>query len=133
MLRYIFVLTLFVTCEITAIASTIQPQVRYEYDAAGNRVSRYLYQQRSQSPSLQQAHTFIVYPTVVTDVINVTTQDEITPDSFSYSVTNVSGNIVLSGVIQSQSTQIQVSLLQGYYILNIFSATEQYSFNFLKN
>lgn len=107
--------------------------IEYQYDAAGNRISRQLVQLRSfQSPVLQQT-TFNVYPTIVSDVINVTTQDEILPDEFGYTITNVSGNIVMSGTLQTQSTQLQVSLPQGYYILNIVSATEQYSFNFLKN
>lgn len=108
-------------------------QVQYQYDAAGNRISRELVQQRSfQNPNLQRTN-FNVYPTVVTDVVNITTQDEINPNQFSYTITNVSGNIVMTGNILSQNTQIQVSLLQGYYILNIFSETEQYSFNLLKN
>lgn len=107
--------------------------LHYGYDAAGNRISRQLLQPRYLLGQNQQSTTFSVFPTVVTDIVNITTQDEIVPNKFSYTVTNVSGNIVLSGTIQSQNTQIQVLLPQGYYILNIHSATEQYSFNFLKN
>lgn len=129
---YTFILFIIISAS-SLIVNAGQPQVMYGYDASGNRISRQFIQPRSyQSPAMQHT-TFNVYPTVVTDVINVTTQNEIVPNEFSYTVTNVSGNIVLSGIIQSQSTQIQVSLLQGYYILNIFSATKQYSFNFLKN
>lgn len=107
--------------------------IEYQYDASGNRILRQLVQQRSNQSPRQQQTTFMVYPTIVTDVLYVTTQDEIAPNEFHYSITNVSGNIVLSGYIQSQNNQLQVSLPQGYYIINIFSNTEQQSFNFLKN
>lgn len=120
-------------CALMALADSNLPQVQFQYDAAGNRISRQLVQLRSfQSPVLQQTN-FNVYPTIVLDVINITTQDEIVPNEFSYTITNVSGNIVMSGSVLSQNTQLQVSLPQGYYILNIFSVNEQYSFNFLKN
>lgn len=120
-------------CALMALADSNLPQVQFQYDAAGNRISRQLVQPMSfQSPVLQQTN-FNVYPTIVLDVINITTQDEIVPNEFSYTITNVSGNIVMSGSVLSQNTQLQVSLPQGYYILNIFSVNEQYSFNFLKN
>ena len=120
-------------CALMTLADRNLPQVQFQYDAAGNRISRQLAQPRLfQSPVLQQT-TFNVYPTIVSDIINITTQDEIVPDEFSYTITNVSGNIVLSGNVLSQNTQLQVTLPQGYYILNIFSASEQYSFHFLKN
>lgn len=120
-------------CALMALADSNLPQVQFQYDAAGNRISRQLVQPISfQSPVLQQTN-FNVYPTIVLDVINITTQDEIVPNEFSYTITNVSGNIVMSGSVLSQNTQLQVSLPQGYYILNIFSVNEQYSFNFLKN
>lgn len=129
----IIVISFLFLCIFSAVADNFQSQVLYEYDAAGNRISRELVQQRSfQSPNLQRTN-FNVYPTVVTDVVNITTQDEINPSQFSYTITNISGNIVMTGNILSQNTQVQVSLLQGYYILNIFSETEQYSFNLLKN
>lgn len=120
-------------CISSAAADVNQSQIVYEYDASGNRTSRQLLLPRSTPSPQQHQTTFIVYPTVVADVLNITTQDEILPNDFRYTITNVSGNIVLSGNIQSQNTQIVVSLPQGYYILNLFSSTEQYSFNFLKN
>ena len=120
-------------CMPLAVCAQSNVIIEYQYDASGNRILRQLVQQRSNQSPMQQQTTFMVYPTIVTDVLHVTTQDEIAPNEFHYSITNVSGNIVMSGTIQTQSTQLQVSLPQGYYILNIVSATEQYSFNFLKN
>lgn len=133
MFKKTFSIALFLMCISSAAADVNQSQIVYEYDASGNRTSRQLLLPRSTPSTQQHQTTFIVYPTVVADVLNVTTQDEILPNDFRYTITNVSGNIVLSGNIQSQNTQIVVSLPQGYYILNLFSSTEQYSFNFLKN
>lgn len=132
-LKIIFLFTVMLYMPL-AVCAQSNVTLEYQYDAAGNRILRQLVQPRT-NPSPQQhlTTTFIVYPTVVTDVLNVTTQDEILPNNFRYTITNVSGNIVLSGNLLSQNTQLQVSLPQGYYILNIVSATEQYSFNFLKN
>ena len=128
----LFVTLLLMYTLLTAADDTLT-QLQYEYDAAGNRIMRQLVQQRSSQSPRQQKTAFIVYPAIVTDILNVITQDEIAPNEFHYSIANVSGNIVLSGNLLSQSTQLQVTLPQGYYILNIVSATEQYSFNFLKN
>lgn len=133
MAKKFLISTLLLACVLLAVADDTLPNVQYEYDASGNRILRQLVQQRSNQSPRQQQTTFMVYPTIVTDVLHVTTQDEILPDEFSYTITNVSGNNVMSGTLQTQSTQLQVSLPQGYYILNIVSATEQYSFNFLKN
>lgn len=131
-LKIIFLFTVML-CMSLAVCAQSNATIEYQYDASGNRILRQLVQQRSNQSPRQQQTTFMVYPTIVTDVLYVTTQDEIAPNEFHYSITNVSGNIVLSGYIQSQNNQLQVSLPQGYYIINIFSNTEQQSFNFLKN
>lgn len=133
MAKKFLISTLLLACVLLAVADDTLPNVQYEYDASGNRILRQLVQQRSNQSPRQQQTTFIVYPTIVTDVLNVIAHEEIVPNEFHYTIANVSGNIVLSGNILSQSTQLQLSLSQGYYILNIVSSTEQYSFNFLKN
>ena len=133
MTRLSFIITLVLMCTLLTVADDTLPQLQYEYDASGNRIMRQLVQQRSnQSPRHQQT-TFIVYPTIVTDVLNITTQDDIVPNEFSYTIANVSGSAVLSGSITTQNTQIHLSIPQGFYILNIYSLTEQNSFNILKN
>ena len=133
MTRLSLFVTLILMCTLFAVADDTLLQLQYEYDAAGNRIMRHLMQQRSNQSPRQQQTTFVVYPTIVADVLNVTTQDEIVPNEFSYTITNVSGSSVLSGFITTQNTQIHLSIPQGFYILNIHSLTEQYSFNFLKN
>ena len=105
--------------------------VQYQYDAAGNRVSRELMQPSMLNSSNESSITFTVFPTVVTDVININTQDDISPTDFNYSISNVSGNTFLSGTILSKNTQIKLTLPQGYYILCVFSAQELYYYNFL--
>lgn len=133
MTRLSFIVTIFLMCTLLTVADDNLPNVQYEYDASGNRILRELVQQRSNQNPRQQQTSFIVYPTIVTDVLNIIAKDKIVPNEFHYTIANVSGNIVLSGNILLQNTQLQLSLPQGYYILNIVSATEQYSFNFLKN
>ena len=123
---------LILMCSLFVLAQNTQSTLSYAYDASGNRISRQLEQSTSQQSLETLPVTFVVYPTIVSNLINVTAQDDITPDDYSYTITNVSGNILQTGVIQSQNTQISVSLLQGYYILNISSATGQQSFHFLK-
>ena len=106
MTRLSLFVTLILMCTLLTVADDTLPQLQYEYDAAGNRIMRHLMQQRSNQSPRQQQTTFVVYPTIVADVLNVTTQDEIVPNEFSYTITNVSGSSVLSGFITTQNTQI---------------------------
>lgn len=107
--------------------------LEYQYDAAGNRISRQLSTApRSSSEPVDNDTKFSVYPTIVYDFLNIAAQNDISNKNFHYSISNINGNVLLTGDLLSQITQLSVCLPSGYYIINIFSAYEQNSFTFIK-
>lgn len=107
--------------------------IEYQYDAAGNRISRQLATTpRSSSEPVDNDTKFSVYPTIVYDFLNIAAQNDISNKNFHYSISNINGNVLLTGDLLSQITQLSVCLPSGYYIINIFSAYEQNSFTFIK-
>ncbi|MBR5639399.1 MAG: T9SS type A sorting domain-containing protein [Muribaculaceae bacterium] len=127
---FIFVAML---CIPLAVCAQSNVTLEFQYDAAGNRISRQLATTpRSSSEPVDNDTKFSVYPTIVYDFLNIAAQNDISNKNFHYSISNINGNVLLTGDLLSQITQLSICLPSGYYIINIFSANEQSSFTFIK-
>lgn len=129
----IIILFTAILCIPLAVCAQSNVTLEYQYDAAGNRISRQLASTpRSSSESADNDIKFSVYPTIVYDFLNIAAQNDISNKNFHYSISNINGNILQTGDLLSQITQLSICLPSGYYIINIFSANEQSSFTFIK-
>ena len=110
-------------------------RLQYQYDAAGNRVSRtVVYQQphqiqRKDFPIVDVA----VSPTITTDVVNIANAIDLDKSSMRFNLISLQGSVLRTGDIKSQHTIISLGdYPSGIYLLRIETESDMETFKIIK-
>lgn len=108
-------------------------KVFFEYDAAGNRITRGVHQEVNESDSLAiDVGEIIVEPIITTGNVTVRTTTDLTHSSLNYTMSNMTGHCVGEGSLVNQNTQLEIPATNGVYILNVSSKTNSKTFKIVK-
>ena len=104
-------------------------QIAYEYDAAGNRISRHIANNSPQAPSIgslgvipneTEVRTISVGPNPTTGLLKVTLSSFGKEDTCSLLLVNASGQTLIRQSITSSQTTLDLSqYANGYYLLKV--------------
>ncbi len=110
--------------------------LQYQYDVAGNRVSRAAVEVQPPMMSLQlMAHggEVAVTPTVTTDIVTIITTLDPERTAMTYTLSNLQGCVLGQGVIADRQTTLALSQWpSGPYLLTVRSAQKTESFKVVK-
>ena len=107
-------------------------QLRYAYDASGNRVSRQTPDNRVKADTAVSIGDINVYPSVTQDHVRVTTNSDLSNSFLTYSISSLDGTPVRSGKITEPAITLPIDGEGGWYLINISSKRETASFKILK-
>ena len=130
-----FLLTLIIILSLSNYVSADNESLMYQYDAAGNRISRVVViPQPRQSPQEQfPSANITVTPTITNDMITIATTLNVGQVEMRYTLYSLQGNVLTTAVINSQ--QMYLSLGQyatGIYLLTVESESFIESFKIIK-
>lgn len=119
------------------IFATAQSYVlQYQYDAAGNRVSRIVEEVQSpqNSPRLMgHSEDVTASPTVTSDDVTITTTLDPEQTEMRYFVSNLQGSVLATGDITNQYTIVPFcNYMEGIYLLTIQSEQGIKTFKIIK-
>ena len=100
--------------------------LQYQYDAAGNRISRAVVQPSPrQNPKRDlPIENVTVSPTVTTDVVTIATAVDFEKEPMRYTLISMQGNMLDQGKICSHQTNISLGVYtKGIYLLTVESDT----------
>lgn len=100
---------------------------QYQYDAAGNRISRIVVEPQPHQAPKRDLRTvdFTVSPTITSDVVTIATAIDVEKISMRYTLISVQGNVLDAGNITSQHTDLSM----GRYASGIYLLTVETNFN----
>lgn len=117
-------------------------RVVFDYDAAGNRISRALSNGASNAPSIgntdiepltEQWQTLYVGPNPCSDILYVRFSQWTDNDRCQLQLTNMSGQVFIEQLATSFQTSLSLSALQsGYYILSVELNGERKEYKIVK-
>ena len=96
--------------------------LQYQYDAAGNRIGRVVvHSQPQQAPRRNIPVVDVtVSPTITEDVVTIATAIDLGKSPMKYTLTSIQGNVLNTGDIQSQRTNVSLGrYADGIYLLTI--------------
>lgn len=109
--------------------------LQYQYDAAGNRISRVVVQPSPQ-PSPKKdlpTVTVTVSPTMTTDLVTIATAVDFEKTPMRYTLISVQGNVLNQGNIWSNQTNISLgTYTNGIYLLTVETDTFVETYKIIK-
>lgn len=109
--------------------------LQYQYDAAGNRISRVVVQPSPQ-PSPKKdlpTVTVTVSPTMTTDLVTIATAVDFEKTPIRYTLISVQGNVLNQGTICSNQTNISLgTYTNGIYLLTVETDTFVETYKIIK-
>ena len=118
------------------IASADNEHLLYEYDAAGNRISRTVVQgQPRQSPRNSLPSVDIsVSPTLTHDEVIISTAMDIETYPTRYTLVNLQGSVLMMGNLYAQQTRLSLGqYADGIYLLRVESDVFSKSYKIIKH
>lgn len=109
--------------------------IQYQYDAAGNRISRIVVQpQPQQSPKRQLPIVDVsVSPTITSDVVVLSTAHDLDKSPIKYTLISVQGKVLNTSAVNSQQTTISLrEYVNGIYLLTIETESGIETFKIIK-
>lgn len=109
--------------------------IQYQYDAAGNRISRIVVQpQPQQSPKRQLPIVDVsVSPTITSDVVVLSTAHNLDKSPIKYTLISVQGNVLNTSAVNSQQTIISLGeYVNGVYLLTVETESGIETFKIIK-
>ena len=111
-----------VTVMASLAANAQSVMLRYQYDAAGNRVGREVVspEQNGRSSRAMPHDDITVSPTVTSDVVTISTTLDPEQNAMRYSVSRLDGSVLASGDITMRQTHVSFSgYVSSIYLLTI--------------
>jgi hypothetical protein len=108
---------------------------QYQYDAAGNRISRIVVEPQPHQAQKRNLRTvdFTVSPTITSDVVTIATAIDVEKTSMRYTLISVQGNVLDTGNITSQRTDLSMGgYANGIYLLTIETNSNVETFKIIK-
>lgn len=109
--------------------------LQYQYDAAGNRISRAVVQPSPQPSPKKDLPTVnvTVSPTMTTDLVTIATAVDFEKTPIRYTLISVQGNVLNQGTICSNQTNISLgAYTNGIYLLTVETDTFVETYKIIK-
>ena len=108
---------------------------QYQYDAAGNRISRIVVEPQPYQAPKKDLRTvnLTVSPTITSDVVTISTAIDVEKASMRYTLISVQGNVLNTGTVSSQHMNVSLGeYANGMYLLTIESEFGVETFKIIK-
>lgn len=132
MKKLLFLATGFI---IVSICSADNDSLLYEYDAAGNRITRIVQVNQPRNTPRRDLSTInvSVYPTITSDVVTISTAADLERTQLYYTLRSIQGSVLSTAVINSQQSQVSLGeYSEGIYLLTIESDSLNESYKIIK-
>lgn len=108
---------------------------QYQYDAAGNRISRIVVEPQPYQAPKKDLRTvnLTVSPTITSDVVTISTAIDVEKASMRYTLISIQGNVLNTGTVSSQHMNVSLGeYANGMYLLTIESEFGVETFKIIK-
>ena len=108
---------------------------QYQYDAAGNRIGRIVVEPQPYQAPKKDLRTvnLTVSPTITSDVVTISTAIDVEKASMRYTLISVQGNVLDTGNITSQRTDLSMGgYASGIYLLTVEINSNVETFKIIK-